>query len=361
MGVNESLFSADYQSSRARFREAARAAGARLHSVPLSARGPQGEDLSIDVAWLGAERPRAVTLHCSGTHGVEGFCGAPIQLQALQRAPSPPPDGAVIFAHGLNPYGMAHVRRVNEENVDLNRNFLLPGEAYSGAPEAYGEFDSLLNPPTPPGLDLFAPKMLLLLAKHGMPMLKQVIVGGQYDFPKGLFYGGARLQEGPRLWTEWIRAHLGEVERLVCIDIHSGLGEFGEDTLLVEAEIGSAHFDRLRDTFGERITPWNPNDGVAYAIRGGYPSWLPAQLPNARVDFITQEFGTTIPLRTLYAMREENRLHHWGEPTPAHDVKQRFRESFCPSSPAWRNAVLRRGGELLSQALGLTFNEGNRP
>ena len=147
----------------------------------------------------------------------------------------------------------------------------------------------------------------------------------------------------------------------MCVDIHSGLGEFGEDTLLVEAEIGSAQFDRLRDTFGQRITPWNPNDGVAYAIRGGYPSWLPAQLPNTRVDFITQEFGTTIPLRTLYAMREENRLHHWGEPTPAHDVKQRFRESFCPSSPAWRAAVLRRGGELLSQALGLPFNEGNHP
>jgi hypothetical protein len=34
----------------------------------------------------------------------------------------------------------------------LNRNFLLSGRSFAGAPEAYRELDPLLNPPTPPTL-----------------------------------------------------------------------------------------------------------------------------------------------------------------------------------------------------------------
>jgi hypothetical protein len=33
-------------------------------------------------------------------------------------------DDAVVFVHALNPYGMAWLRRVNENNIDLNRNFM---------------------------------------------------------------------------------------------------------------------------------------------------------------------------------------------------------------------------------------------
>lgn len=30
---------------------------------------------------------------------------------------------AVLYVHALNPYGFSHIRRVTQENVDLNRNF----------------------------------------------------------------------------------------------------------------------------------------------------------------------------------------------------------------------------------------------
>ena len=44
--------------------------------------------------------------------------------------PHPPPAPSVsrptvILVHALNPVGMAQMRRVNEANVDLNRNCLL--------------------------------------------------------------------------------------------------------------------------------------------------------------------------------------------------------------------------------------------
>src|ERR1051326_2712065 len=133
MHAATSYFSPDYFSARDRFRRAAAQAGATTHALPLSAKGPQGESLVTDIAWFGAASPRRVLVHSSGLHGVEGFAGSAIQLQLLDNVPVPPADTAIVVVHILNPYGMAWLRRVNENNVDLNRNFRSNG-SYAGAP-----------------------------------------------------------------------------------------------------------------------------------------------------------------------------------------------------------------------------------
>ncbi len=62
-----------------------------------------------------------------GLHGVGGFPGSAIQLQFLNELPEVRRGGAIVLGHILNPYGMAWIRRFNENNVDLNRNFLAEG------------------------------------------------------------------------------------------------------------------------------------------------------------------------------------------------------------------------------------------
>ena len=148
--------------------------------------------------------------------------------------PAIPDDAAVVLVHILNPYGMAWLRRVNEGNVDLNRNFLGPDEDYVGAPEAYGKFDSFLNPRSPPSMDFFLIRAVWLIARYGMPALRQTVAGGQYEFPKGLFFGGKRLEQGPLQCQTYVAEHLATAEHVVAIDVHTGLGKYGEDTLLVE-------------------------------------------------------------------------------------------------------------------------------
>src|SRR5438093_8933584 len=111
-------------------------AGGRLETLSLDAKGPNDEGLGIDIAWFGAENPRRVILHSSGLHGVEGFAGSAIQLQLLDSLPPLPKDAALILVHVLNPYGMAWLRRANENNVDLNRN-CSPYGTYGGARSAY--------------------------------------------------------------------------------------------------------------------------------------------------------------------------------------------------------------------------------
>src|ERR1043165_5896020 len=132
MTMSEKFFSPDYFTARDRFRGMVRTVGGHLETISIDAKGPKDEDLGVDIAWFGAANPRRVLLHSSGVHGVEGFAGSAIQLQLLNNLPTLPKDAAVIIVHVLNPYGMAWLRRFNENNVDLNRNFV-PDEVYSGA------------------------------------------------------------------------------------------------------------------------------------------------------------------------------------------------------------------------------------
>lgn len=350
-------FSDDYATARGRFRAAVDRLGGRLHTLTWGLKGPHGEMLAIDIAWLGADRPRRVLLHSSGLHGVEGFAGSAIQLQLIDELPQLPEDGAVVIVHVLNPYGMAWLRRVNEHNVDLNRNFLAPDEAYVGAPSGYARLNQWLNPESPPRRDGFFTRAIALITKYGMPMLKQTIVGGQYDFPRGLFYGGARLQEGPRLYQTFLEERLDSAERVLAIDVHTGLGKSGRDTLLAASEEGSVAYQRLREMFGDHVSSFDPEASVAYAIRGGYPSLLSRALGDVQVDFITQEFGTYPAIRVLHALREENRCHHYVNVDLNHPAKQRLKEAFCRDNNPWRRAVLSRGAVLTRQAMRIVFGD----
>jgi hypothetical protein len=352
------FFSPDYATARERFRAAARAAGATLDELALAARGPRGEALTIDIARLGAREAARVLVHTSGVHGVEAFAGSAVQLAALAAPPPLPADGALVLVHVLNPYGMAWLRRANESNVDLNRNFLGPGERYAGAPALYARLDPLLNPPTPPASDHFLPRLVLFALRHGMKALRQAIAQGQYDYPRGLFYGGAALAAGPALYLDWLRRHLGEARYVFALDLHTGLGPRGEQTLILEPGVAATPAAALARALGARLLD-PAAGGAAYTIRGGMGSALPRALPAARLDFVLQEIGTCSPLRVIRALREENCWHLHGGGTLEHPAKRALLEALCPQSPRWRARALALGTGLLRAAARFAF--GPRP
>jgi Protein of unknown function (DUF2817) len=346
MKVSEKFFSPDYFMARRRFREMAASAGGRMETIPLDAKGPNGEDLGIDIAWFGAANPRRVLLHSSGLHGVEGFAGSATQLQLLNNLPTLPEDAALIVVHVLNPFGMSWLRRFNENNVDLNRNFL--GDApYTGAPEAYSSLDSFLNPQSPPASDLYTLRAGWLILRHGMPALKVAVVGGQYEYPKGLFFGGRHLEQGSERYQAFLADRLPSVKRLVAIDVHTGIGNYGEDILMVEPK----DYATLRKIFGERVVPPDPEKSDSYPVRGALDTMFARALPKAEIFAVTQEFGTYSPTKVLHALREENRWHHYGAGTLDNPAKRILKETFCPDDESWRTAVLTRGRELLKQGL----------
>ena len=350
----ETHFSPDYATARERFREAATRAGAALHAIALPAQGPAGEALFIDIAWLGAARPRDVFLHTTGIHGVEAYTGSAVQLALLERPPAPRDDAAMVLVHVLNPYGMAWLRRTNENNVDLNRNFLMDGGAFRGAPDLYSALDPLLNPPSPPSRDGFGVRAAAAAMRHGFHRVKQAIAEGQYEFPNGHFYGGDRLQPGPRLYTEWLARHLCGAGYIFALDLHTGLGRHGTDTVMPDEHVNVTPREVLGTALDRRfVAPTGPS--VAYTVRGGLAAALPHVLPQARIDFVLQEIGTRPPLEVLHALREENRWHFFGDGSIVHPAKRRLREALCPASAAWRRRAVELGLELARAGARWTF------
>lgn len=354
------LFLPNYDDARKAFREASQLAGGRLEDLPLSAAGPSGESLFIDAARFGAKQPRQALIHFSGVHGLEGFVGSAVQRNILLRQPpAPDADQAVIFVHAVNPYGMTWRRRTNERNVDLNRNCLPEGEAYAGEPDLYPELDPILNPPSPPTwLDPFWIQAGFAMLRHGAGEVTKGVAEGQYERPKGLFYGGTELEEGPRRLFAWLANILSNCEQLLLIDIHTGLGEYGEDMLLTSDPEDSPSVNRLTQFLGERVTPYREGSG-AYRARGELLGAVRRLTPAAaRSDAVTQEFGTYRSLFTLAALRDENRWHHWGE-DPAdmdHPVKQRALATFMPDDEDWRKQILARGQDVYERGMILLFS-----
>ncbi len=348
--MNTSNFSQTYVESRQRFRDQAQATGAHLKTILIGENklyGPEKEELSIDIAIQGPEQGPTLVLS-SGLHGIEGYCGSGIQLAALQK--SYPPELKRIFIHAINPYGMAHLRRVNENNVDLNRNFIFNPSEFTGCNEGYRQLNSLLNPATP--YKGFEPLMLLktlwTIIQKGIPTLKQAVASGQYEYPKGLFFGGNELQEGPRKLMEFLPTAVNSQDPIVHIDFHTGLGDFGDYALLLEATETSDLYKEMLKCFGERIQPWQAGEGVAYSISGGFPAALQNTFRD-QIRVLTCEFGTYAPRKVIEAMTAENRAHFYGG--QKEQAKAQFKEIFYPQSQEWQNEVLSKGLFVVDQAL----------
>jgi hypothetical protein len=349
-------FSPDYATARHRFREVAADLGWRLEAHPVGATGPAGEDLTIDVALAGDSSDKALVVS-SGIHGVEGFFGSAVQLALLDRwagKTASAPSIRCVFLHALNPYGFAWLRRANEHNVDLNRNFLLPEESYAGAPEDYTRLNGLLNPRRPASWwEPLTLKALWTIARYGMPALRQAIAGGQYDYPQGLFFGGT----GPARTTQLIDEHMGRwlsgCKEVVHLDFHTGLGASGTCKLLLDDPPTERLSGRLTDWFGAGTFEVSDSRGIAYRTRGGLGRWCVHRGVAPDYLFACAEFGTYGPLRVLAGLRSENLAHHWGQPSSAGSIraKRRLRELFCPSSEKWRHQVLARSCDLVDRAV----------
>jgi hypothetical protein len=353
----ELLFSPSYRDAQSRFCGAAHAAGFELRSYPIDALGPDGEPLAIDVALAPHERARRTLVISSGTHGVEGYFGSAVQLALLQ-------DGALlarakeaaslVLIHAINPYGFAHARRCNEKNVDQNRNFVLDGARFAGAPEAYGQLDDLLNPPTPPGaLDAFYLRAAAAIARAGFRQLKNAVAQGQYEFPRGLFFGGTEPTQSQRILRAELGGWLGASERVLHLDLHTGVGRWGTYALCVDLPESHARVARLKREFtASTVQAFDPS-GVLYEIRGALGPWLEQCAPGVQYDCLLSEFGTYPGVRVLAALRYENRVHHYaaGDATLKRAARARMLEAFCPRATAWRRLVIERARGVIGEAV----------
>lgn len=350
-------FPATYAQGRAAFLEAAAAAGAHIvsHEHP-GASAPDGQALFTDTARLGADVPQMLVVISSGTHGVEGFCGSGCQTGMLREGLfSKLPDGVgVLLVHALNPYGFAHLRRVNEDNIDLNRNFV---DHEAGAWPDSSAYEAVHDLVAPPDLgerpDHYRAAAMDWIGTHGMPRFQAAVSGGQYTRPDGLFYGGRAASWSNRTWT-WIVEHeMAPAQVVRLIDIHTGLGPRGHGE-----KLGMGPPDalaRARMIWGDDVTDLHGGDSVSAVVSGDVstPLFRVLAAKGIEVAGIGLEYGTTDTVTVLGALQMDNWLCLHGDPAAAQGVaiKQGLRDAFYVDRDDWKTSVFEQACSAASRAL----------
>ena len=349
-------FPADFAGARRRFAAAAQAAGARIFNYDHPAPGPQGEALSTEVAWRGPLDAESVLVTISGTHGAEGFCGSGVQTGWFESglAAEQPEDIAYMAVHAINPYGFAWLRRVTEDNVDLNRNFV---DFAAPLPEnpGYEELAEALCPPTWDDATIAATRTVLAdyLETHGTAGLQAAITNGQYRHPDGIFFGGTAPTWSHRTLKDIFERHLVRARRVAVIDYHTGLGPRGHGERICPALPGTPEIARVGEWYGDDFTCPALGASSATEICGFNVIGMAEALPEAELTAVALEYGTLPSEEVKLALRADNWLHQHGEPGSAKGraIKTQLREAFYQDTDDWKQQVWDRAVETQRLAL----------
>jgi hypothetical protein len=337
-------FSGDFQQARAKFKDAATAAGGALESLAHPERGPDGGELSTDVAWFGPRQAPTVLVLISGTHGVEGFCGSGAQVDWLRRGEAArlPAGLAVLMIHAINPYGFAWLRRVTHENVDLNRNWI----DFTAPLPANPGYDELSEAACPADWSEASQRQSArvlgaYMAAHGPLAIQQALSGGQYRHPAGIFYGGADPTWSRRAQTSIFETYLAGAGRIGIIDYHTGLGPWGYGEPIITDPIGSPGFARARDWYGAAVTSPSSGNSTSVDIMGDGLGAAPALLAHAEVTGMALEVGVQDLTQVMRALRADAWLHARGDPLSddGRAIKTQIRAAFYGDADDWKGMV----------------------
>jgi hypothetical protein len=361
-----SYFSKDYQEARTRFVDAVRRASGMLESIAHDDKGPDGGALSTDTAWFGpADAPR-VFVSISGTHGVEGFFGSATQTAWLERGEyGRLPEGtAALLIHAINPYGFAWLRRTNEDNVDLNRNWVdfdkpLPVNA------GYEELSDDLCPAdwSAETQQETGARIAAWTQRNGPAALQQAVSGGQWQHPQGLFFGGTSPTWSRKTMTKILQNRLREARRVAIVDFHTGIGPHGYVEPIIHRRRDDPGFERTRSWIGAAATSIYGGGSISSEVLGDGLSAIPALLPHAVVDAVSLECGVRPLDEVATGLRADAWLHAHGDPRSpgAAPIKTLIRNAFHSDDPTWQGMALGPGLVASRAAVGgLSLWEGSR-
>jgi ribosomal protein S18 acetylase RimI-like enzyme len=348
--------SESYSQARTVFLHACADAGAELRSYRHPLPGPDGAALFLDEARCGPAEARRVLFVASGTHGIEGFCGSAIQTFLLRTHLTRrlPADVALVLVHAVNPWGFAWRRRVNEDNVDVNRNFLDHTAPHPENPD----YDRLYDALNPVRLDEATVASGLGALRrfeheHGPEASYRALSGGQYRHPQGVQYGGCEPVWSNRVLRRVWTRHARYAELAVYVDLHSGLGPCGTGLLLqtaAEESIGA----QLARTWWPDVIRSAPARATNAALASGLigPAFVAAH-PDAAAVAAVLEFGTRDFTEVILAVQADNWLHHHGDRDSevGRAIGQRMRDAFFVDDGEWKTRIFERAQEIVHQTL----------
>lgn len=352
--IAPTVFSETYLEARQKF----------LSAVPTSrayqctTKGPSGESLFTDVAYLGRPDAKKLLVLVSGTHGPEGYCGSAAQLQFLQAKLHErlSPSTAVLLVHALNCYGFAWDRRATAEGCDLNRNFVDFSKPLPPNP-GYEELAEHLVPAdiSRDGLRRAEAAIKAYRSLHGEWAFQEARKSGQYTRPGGMFYGGTEPAEARRTLEQVVGDfELAARDRVIIIDYHTGLGPYGYGELQCEQQSGLSGYERAVAIFGPSVTSPDLGTSSSVVVFGSQDEFW-QRLLGDRHTYVCLEFGTYDLDHARAAQRNEHWLFMHRPDAIGSDLGRRIRNSsklhYYPQSTDWKEMVVWRSHQVHRQAV----------
>lgn len=348
-------FSGTYAEARSKFLDAAADRGAQVQSFEMDGhRGALGETLAMDVARLGPADATRLLIVTSGTHGPEGFCGSGCQVGTLRDdellARFEAAKVALLLVHAVNPHGFSHLRRTNEDNIDLNRNHIDFGQPLP-VNEGYAEVDPLAIPATWPPSAADEAALAAYIEKNGLRAYRTAVSKGQYTVPDGLFYGGQAPSWSNRTIRGVLRQHGAGMTHIGWIDVHTGLGPRGHGEKIYPGRADG--LARARAWWGADVFAPLEGNSASPDVSGPVVTAIYDECPDAAVALMGLEFGTLPDLEVLDRLRADHWLHRHPEATHAQRraIRQGVREAFYCDDDVWKGMVLGQARVVLLQTL----------
>ena len=358
-------FYTSYEQIRAHLQEMTARLDVEIYSHAID----EEDGLYIDSFYLPSqgEQTNLIVL-TTGVHGMEGYIGAAmLDVFFGEVYPSvDTSDTGILVVANVNPYGMKYYRRYNENNVDLNRNFILDWENFDLASNTeYPKVDSFLGPTGKIGNGFWHEVgFYLSLGKtaitEGADTISDALLTGQYEYPQGVYYGGTGDQASTvYLKNVFSQCLDSEYENIVHIDLHSGYGP-RYNMVIFNSVYETMNEAQSREAFGyDNIIAYDSES--FYATTGDTTDFFYrlADQKQSRAELFSTcfEFGTIGDafFDTILSLKytvDENR-NHWyptDNATTAEIIRQNYMELFYPTETAWRKKTVE---DFVTAALGV--------
>ncbi len=342
-------FSDSYEEARDRFLVAVKsvsdtATNCHLDNFKLDGIcGVNGEDLFCDVATIGAKDSERCIIVSSGCHGIEGYCGSLLQEHLLNTAVSAEilRGIQIVFIHAINPYGFSYGRRTNEQNIDVNRNFI-DFDSFNNSEEMYSKFREAVFPHDwqQCSLSITNEKVEAYVQEQGADKFQAMMTKGQYSYPNDPYFGGHSSSWSRKTWEAICVEVTDRASLIVHIDIHTGLGEPGVAELIYAGKMSEELVHRANSFFGgEGVKIPGSGTSVSPPISGILATGL-TDLDETAIS-VALEFGT-VPIGTmLNALIADNWLYNNPD---CHDslqmsIRAEMKNAFFVETERWQQRV----------------------
>jgi hypothetical protein len=353
---SNNYFSDDYFKAREKFRAAAKNKNMDCWSEKIQ------DDLTIDFAYRNPESEKLLII-VSGVHGVEGYAGSALQLIFLDKIYSQFKDSfAILLIHSYNPYGFKNNRRVNENNVDLNRNCLNNYSENRGIDKNLKDFfmknEKIFFPNCPRQNKLIEEsKYSFILAKtllkHGVEGAIKAGAIGQNFYPKGVGFIGLGEEKSTKIFKETVNKFTSNFKKTILLDIHTGLGRKNNISAYAENPKNTEEFFALKKAF-KNLKSRKLSKMGSLSHSGSITQYFYGNSKSKINVGIIMEIGTasnvspTLSLATLSrANLEENQITHFGPKNKLEKARLKLKNVYLPNAKRHRKVILVKSEKFL--------------